>query len=147
MESKEEIRDIIVRRSRDEQNGKVPEDFGHSYEMTNPLCGDHVKVYLSIRGGKVADLGYHSSGCTLCAASSSFMKEEISFLEMDEAVKKIQTFEKHLKMRETSAWPDEIVNLKYFEHVKRNPSRQMCVFLPWATLRGALKQGEKGNRD
>lgn len=62
---------------------RSPRNFGHLEnpdavaEDTNPLCGDQIRVELSVQDGKVADIRFSGKGCAISQASISMLTESV----------------------------------------------------------------------
>lgn len=62
---------------------RSPRNFGHLEnpdavaEDTNPLCGDKIRVELSVKDGKVADVRFSGKGCAISQASISMLTESV----------------------------------------------------------------------
>ena len=48
-----------------------------SYEDANPLCGDHLRMDLQVKDGKVAEVRFSGHGCSISQASASMLCERI----------------------------------------------------------------------
>jgi nitrogen fixation NifU-like protein len=57
-----------------------------SYEDTNPLCGDRVRIDLRIADGKIADIAFSGRGCAISQASTSMLTELVQGQTLDEAL-------------------------------------------------------------
>ena len=44
-------------------------------EQINDLCGDEIKVYLSIKNNIIKDIGHEARGCMILIASASLLSE------------------------------------------------------------------------
>ena len=93
MDLKELYQDIIL------EHGKSPRNFGkcakHSHEAKghNPLCGDHVQVYLRLNEKKtVEQLTFEGSGCAISIASTSIMTELVKGKNFNVAKKIVDEF-------------------------------------------------------
>jgi nitrogen fixation NifU-like protein len=56
-------------------------------EVGNPVCGDIMKIYLSISDGVITDVKFETFGCGSAIASSSMATELIKGKPISEAVK------------------------------------------------------------
>jgi nitrogen fixation NifU-like protein len=56
-------------------------------EVGNPTCGDIMKIYLKIDGGKITDVKFNTFGCGAAVATSSIATEMIKGKTLDEALK------------------------------------------------------------
>ena len=52
-------------------------DANRKAEGYNPLCGDHVTVYLKLEDGVIKDISFQGSGCAISKASASMMTAEL----------------------------------------------------------------------
>ncbi len=131
-------------------HGKRPRNFGalagatHRAEGLNPLCGDHLTVYLSVEGGVVREARFEGNGCAISKASASVMTGIVkgkTAAQVDELFSRF-----HLLVTEGPAAvgdPDALGKLAVFGGVHEYPTRVKCASLPWHTLRAALRgQGE-----
>jgi nitrogen fixation NifU-like protein len=48
-----------------------------SYEDANPLCGDHLRMDLRVKDGRVAEVRFSGHGCSISQASASMLCERI----------------------------------------------------------------------
>ena len=48
-----------------------------SYEDANPLCGDRVRIEVSVKDDRVADVRFSGQGCSISMAAASMLCEAI----------------------------------------------------------------------
>jgi nitrogen fixation NifU-like protein len=108
-------------------------------EGFNPLCGDHLTVYLRIDEGLITDVGFQGSGCAISKASASLMTETIKGKTVAEATVLFEQFQQMI-----TAPADRSVRslgkLDALSGVRRFPIRVKCASLPWHTLHAALER-------
>ena len=92
----------------------------HAHEDDNPLCGDVVRVELSIRDGRVADAWFDGDGCCISQSAASMLMQSIEGKPLEE-------------LKQMSG--EEM--LKLFG-ARLTPNRQKCCLLSWRVLQGAL---------
>jgi nitrogen fixation NifU-like protein len=54
-----------------------------SVEDSNPLCGDKIRMDLSIEDGRVTDVRFSGVGCSISRAAASMLTEEIKMLGIE----------------------------------------------------------------
>lgn len=104
--------------------------------LSNPLCGDRVRVQVAFAGGRIAAFAHETRGCLLCRAGASVLGARA--LGMDRAqVDAAQAAMKRALLGETGAdgdWPE----LAMFSPAKAFPSRHTCAMLPFQALQAAF---------
>ncbi|HET7903517.1 MAG TPA: SUF system NifU family Fe-S cluster assembly protein [Candidatus Eisenbacteria bacterium] len=55
-----------------------------SAEDSNPLCGDRIRMDLVLKDGKVADVKFSGSGCSISRAAASMLTEEVRGKTLEE---------------------------------------------------------------
>jgi nitrogen fixation NifU-like protein len=59
-----------------------PADF--SYQDTNPLCGDEIRVDVRLDGDRVGDIKFSGRGCAISQAATSILTEMVMGQPLDE---------------------------------------------------------------
>ncbi len=77
-------REYILDHYRNPRNRGTIESPDISYEDSNPLCGDEIKIDLSVRDGLVEDVKFSGRGCAISQASVSMLTEMIEGKTLDE---------------------------------------------------------------
>jgi nitrogen fixation NifU-like protein len=130
------------------EHNKKPKNFGklegatHKAEGYNPLCGDHLWVYLTVNAaGVIEKVGFEGSGCAISKASASMMTTALQGKTVDEARALFKEFHGlllgELKPDET---PNALGKLKIFSGIWQYPSRVKCAALSWHAMNGALNE-------
>jgi nitrogen fixation NifU-like protein len=57
------------------------------YFDTNPLCGDELKVQISVADGKVADVAFSGHGCAISQAAASMASDELIGMAVEDLLK------------------------------------------------------------
>jgi len=89
-------------------------------EDVNPLCGDRVRIMLTLDGPTIADARFAGDSCAICAASADVLLETVHGKSVAEAL---------------AITPDDLVRALQAEI---RPTRMKCVTLPVSVLRRAL---------
>jgi nitrogen fixation NifU-like protein len=77
-------REQILDHSRHPHNFGQIEDADISYEDSNPLCGDRVRIDVKVDDGKIADIRFSGRGCAISQAAASILTEMVKGHELDE---------------------------------------------------------------
>ena len=56
-----------------------------TYEDANPLCGDKIRMDFRVADGKIAEVKFSGSGCSISQAAASMLCEHIEGMPLDEA--------------------------------------------------------------
>ena len=70
-------RDNIIDHYQNPRNYGTLEHPDISYEDSNPVCGDEIRIDLKIDRGRVVDARFQGHGCSISQASASMLTEEI----------------------------------------------------------------------
>ena len=135
---------LILDHNRKPKNFFEMKDFTHSSEGFNPLCGDHIWVYLKISPkGKIESISFTGESCAICKASSSLMTEALLGKTISNASEFIQTFKDLLKGEEIKKDQISLGKLKIFSNIWKYPMRIKCAALPWHTVKGAMEDSKQ----
>ena len=70
-------RDNIIDHYQNPRNYGTLEHPDISYEDSNPVCGDEIRMDLKVQDGRVIDARFQGHGCSISQASASMLTEEI----------------------------------------------------------------------
>ena len=102
----------------------------------NPLCGDNLKLFLTLDGEIIKDASFVGSGCCISKASASLLTENVIGKSKTEAS---QMFERVRDLVTTGKTTGDVGKLAVFAGVYKYPARVKCAILAWHALIGALK--------
>src|ERR1044071_399174 len=102
----------------------------------NPLCGDQLKLFLTMDGETVKDAGFLGSGCCISKASASLLTESVKGKTKAEVQK---LFEQVHDMVTTGKGKGDVGKLAVFAGVHKFPARVKCAILSWHAVIAALK--------
>jgi nitrogen fixation NifU-like protein len=54
-------------------------------QVSNPVCGDVMKLWLKIDGGRIIDAKFKAQGCSAAIATSSYATEMVIGMNLDQA--------------------------------------------------------------
>jgi len=139
-ELKELYQEIILDHNKYPKNYGEPENYNHTSEGYNPLCGDRLNIYLQIEDDKIEDIRFVASGCAISKASASVMTTELKGKTIEQAKELFHKFQKLLTSEE-KVTPDfdEYGKLAVFAGVREFPTRVKCAILGWHTVLAAIE--------
>jgi nitrogen fixation NifU-like protein len=139
-ELKELYQEIILDHNKNPKNYGEPENYNHTSEGYNPLCGDRLNIYLQIEDDKIEDIRFVASGCAISKASASVMTTELKGKTIEQAKELFHKFQKLLTSEEKVAPDfDEYGKLAVFAGVREFPTRVKCAILGWHTVLAAIE--------
>jgi nitrogen fixation protein NifU and related proteins len=133
--------EVILDHNKSPRNFREMEDANRRSEGYNPLCGDHVTVYVNFSDGVIRDISFKGSGCAISKASASMMTTELKGKSAAEAERLFDNVHKMLT-GEIGVEESEIEGLgklKILSGVCKFPARVKCASLAWHTMSAALK--------
>ncbi|MGN1280075.1 MAG: Fe-S cluster assembly sulfur transfer protein SufU, partial [Limosilactobacillus sp.] len=85
-------REVILDHANHPRNKHDISDATNQMTVHNPTCGDTINVAVNVDGGRIKNIGYTGSGCTISQASASMMTEAVKGKTVDEALNMAKTF-------------------------------------------------------
>ena len=134
--------EVILEHNKKPRNFRKIENPTHFAEGYNPLCGDHINVYLKVNGQKVIeDISFEGSGCAISTASASMMTSFLKGKTLDDAEKIFNQFHKLvIGELKPDRDPNDLEKLAIFSGIWQFPSRVKCASLSWHAMHGALNK-------
>ena len=132
---------VILEHNKKPRNFKKLEHPTHEAEGYNPLCGDHLHVYLHVNDQDVIEeLSFLGDGCAISKASASMMTVALKGKKVEEAQKLFKQF--HLLITgklDPDKDKNDLGRLAIFSGIWHFPARVKCASLSWHTMHGALE--------
>ena len=125
-------------------HNKKPRNFGklspasHHAEGHNPLCGDHINVWLNLDGDKVEAISFEGEACAVCKSSASMMTVAVKGKTRADAEALTKEFLDMATGKLDMSQPNNVGRLAVFAGVRDLPTRVKCAILPWHTLHAAF---------
>ena len=131
---------VILDHNKKPRNFRVLEGANRVSEGLNPLCGDHLTVYMLMDEGVVKDLSFVGTGCAISKAAASMMTQAVKGKTREEAQDLFGEFHRMVTGElDESAEPNHLGRLTIFAGVRDYPARVKCASLPWHTMHAALE--------
>jgi nitrogen fixation NifU-like protein len=104
----------------------------------NPLCGDQLKLFLTMDGDRIQEASFVGSGCCISKASASLLTENVKGKSKADVQK---MFDLVHEMVTSGQVKGDVGKLAVFAGVHKFPARVKCAILSWHALMAALKGG------
>lgn len=142
MDSRDLYQEVILEHNKKPRNFRKIEHPTHQAEGYNPLCGDHLHVYLTVGANNIVeDVAFVGDGCAISKASASMMTTALKGKTVEEAETLFDQFHRLIKGELN---PDKDKNilgkLAIFSGIWHFPARVKCASLSWHTVHGALNK-------
>ena len=138
-ELRELYQEMVLDHNSKPRNFKEIEDATHTIEGYNPLCGDHITLYIKMRDDTIEDIGFQGTGCAISRASASMMTEQMEGMSKKEALELFRSFHGMVTGRSNGHMEEEdLGDLEVLAGIAEFPSRIKCATLAWHSLRSAL---------
>ncbi len=137
---RELYQEVILDHSKRPRNFGTLEGASHRARGDNPICGDKLTLYLTVKDGTVEEVCFEGKGCAISTASASMLTQLVKGKRTDEALDLFERFHTVL-----TTPPDEDVDLgslgklAALAGVREFPLRVKCATLAWHTLNAALE--------
>ena len=131
--------EVILDHNRKPRNYGKLEDANLRAEGLNPLCGDHIWVYVRTAGKDVDGIAFEGQSCAICKASASMMTAAVKGRSVADAEHLAGEFRDMATGKlDPAQTAHQLGRLTVFSGVRDLPTRVKCAVLPWHTLHAAL---------
>jgi nitrogen fixation protein NifU and related proteins len=135
---------VILDHNKKPRNFHKLENANRSAEGYNPLCGDHLNVYLHVEDDQVKEVSFEGSGCAISKASASMMTQAVKGKTKTEAEMLFNEFHRMATGElDTESATNHLGKLTIFAGVREFPARVKCATLSWHTMHAALNEQQK----
>jgi len=133
--------EVILDHNKSPRNFRKCDDCNHESEGFNPLCGDHLWVYLNLEDDKIKDISFQGNGCAISKSSASLMTSILKGKSKEDAEKLFEIFHKVVTSKVGEEIDlSELGKLAVFAGVRDYPARVKCASLAWHTMLNALHE-------
>ncbi len=140
MDTKDLYQEVIIEHNKKPRNFRKLDNPTHSAEGYNPLCGDHLHIYLQVGPNNIIDdFTFEGDGCAISKASASMMTQRLKGKSVNEAKELFKEFHQLVNGKlNPDKDPNHLGKLAIFSGIWHFPARVKCASLCWHTLKGAL---------
>ncbi len=104
----------------------------------NPMCGDEIRVDVTLDDGRIADIAHSGQGCSISQSAASMMSERMIGATSDEALAMIEAF-RRMMHGDPAPTGIDLGDAEALAGVARFPARIKCALLGWMALKDALQ--------
>jgi nitrogen fixation NifU-like protein len=134
---------VILDHNRRPRNYGKLEGANRQAEGFNPICGDHLTLYVRLDGDVIDDLRFEGEGCAISKASASLMTDSLKGKTTAEAEALFERMHELLTGEgNVEACASTLGKLAVFSGVREFPARVKCASLSWHALHSALEGDE-----
>jgi nitrogen fixation NifU-like protein len=134
---------VILEHNRSPRNYRAMDDASGRAEGDNPLCGDHVTVWLKVDDDVICDVSFQGAGCAISRASASLMTGAVKGKSREEVERLFGTFHRLVTGTLNPGERETLGKLAVFSGVSSFPVRVKCASLPWHALKQAMADGQR----
>lgn len=133
--------EVILDHNKSPRNFRKCEECNHNAEGYNPLCGDHIFVYINLQDDVIKDITFQGSGCAISKSSASLMTSILKGKTKEQAEELFGKFHDVVTSRIGEEQDlESLGKLAVFAGVRDYPARVKCASLAWHTMLNALKE-------
>ena len=135
---------VILDHNKKPRNFRKLEQANHTAEGYNPLCGDHLTIYVDLEDNSVKEIAFEGSGCAISKAAASMMTQAVKGKSKEQAEELFNEFHSMVTGElDEETYDNSLGNLRIFAGVREFPVRVKCATLPWHTLHAALNNEQQ----
>ena len=143
---KDLYQEVILDHQRHPRNYALLPTANRCAEGINPLCGDHVTVYLDVQDGAIRNISFQGDGCAIAKASASMMTSVVKGKTLAEASEAFKRFHQMVTGGQDPCFDLESMGkLAVFSGVSAFPVRVKCASLAWHALNTAMGDEPSAN--
>ena len=139
---------VILDHNKKPRNFRKLEQANHRAEGFNPLCGDHLTIYVDLEDNSVKEIAFEGSGCAISKAAASMMTQAVKGKSKEQAEALFNDFHSMVTGElDEETEENNLGNLRIFAGVREFPVRVKCATLPWHTLHAALNDEQHASTE
>ena len=127
----------IIKIASDTKNIGLTNNYNFKSSLKNSICGDKIKLELTIKSLKINSMKYEIESCVYCEASASLLAKKVKNLNINSAIKDINKI-KEITHSNKFNLPANFKDFKVLIN-KKNINRINCINLPFDAVLKALR--------
>jgi nitrogen fixation NifU-like protein len=110
--------------------------------LRNPLCGDEIKLTLSLKDGVISEIAFTGHGCSISQASASMMTDLLKGKSVKEANTALASFKSLMQGTDLEDL-EKLGDAAALAGVRKFSARIRCALLAWEALENCMVQAGK----
>lgn len=135
--------ELIIDHNRRPRNYGKPSDSTNYAKGHNPLCGDEVEFFISIKKNKIINIQFTGIGCAISKGSASMFTETLMNKNIDEVINITSKFKKMVTTQNLDEDLSELDDLSLLSGISSYPARVKCAILSSHTIESAINNEQK----
>ena len=131
------INNKIIKIALNTKNVGLTNKYNFKSNLKNSLCGDKIKLELTIKNSKINSMKYETESCVFCEASASLLATRIKNLDITTTINELNLL-KRVGKSEKLNFPRHFKDFKILIN-KNTLKRINCINLPFDAVLKALK--------
>jgi nitrogen fixation NifU-like protein len=126
----------IIKIASDTKNIGLTNKYNFKSSLKNLMCGDKIKLELTIKNSNINSMKYEIESCIYCEASASLLAKKLKNLNVNSAINDINRIKKVIFNNKFNL-PANFKDFKVLIN-KKNINRINCINLPFDAVLKAL---------
>jgi nitrogen fixation NifU-like protein len=131
---------LILEHYRNPRNKSELPDRTVEVHMSNPVCGDEIRLQLRVEGDRIAEAKFVGQGCSISQAAVSMMTTLLRGKRLSDADALAARFTEMMHGSPEAARDPAMGDLRALQGVSKFPVRIKCALLGFDALLEALKR-------
>ena len=127
----------IIKIASDTKNIGLTNKYNFKSSLKNSMCGDKIKLELTVKNLKIRSMKYEIESCIYCEASASLLAKKVKNLNVNSAIKDLSKIIEVIYNNKFTL-PTNFKDFKVLIN-KENINRIKCINLPFDAVLKALR--------
>tara|TARA_B110000211_G_C13758745_1_gene412147 strand:- start:225 stop:623 length:399 start_codon:yes stop_codon:yes gene_type:complete len=127
----------IIKIASDTNNIGLTNKYNFKSSLKNSMCGDKIKLELTVKNLKIKSMKYEIESCIYCEASASLLAKKVKNLNVNSAIKDLSKIIEIIYNNKYTL-PANFKDFKVLIN-KKNINRIKCINLPFDAVLKALR--------
>lgn len=137
------LRELIMDHYQYPHNHQLTREEGyHSVHMASDSCIDDITVQSRIKDGKIEDIRFDGTACTISTASTSMMTDLLKGKTVEEANKIIANYFAMIDHKDYD--PELLDEAVAMQNVYKQANRIKCATIGWKAIKEMIDESEGG---